>query len=166
MDDELSPTEKSRELVLGIPVQLALAEVEPINCHPPVPPVRLDPPVVEIDTSSSFATDKAFATRDELIEWARKVALELKFSIVIEKSDYGGNKRRQKLVLGCERGGVYKPSKKKSKFEETGTRKCGCPFRLCGYFHSTNDWHLRVVNEKHNHEFDKVLEGHCWASET
>jgi hypothetical protein len=52
MDDELSPTGKSRELVLGIPVQLALAEVEPINCYPPVPPVRLDPPVVEIDTSS------------------------------------------------------------------------------------------------------------------
>jgi hypothetical protein len=63
-------------------------------------------------------------------------------------------------VLSCERGGVYKPSKKKSKFEETGTRKCGCPFRLRGYFHSTNDWHLRVVNGKHNHEFDKVLEGH------
>jgi hypothetical protein len=50
MDDELSSTGKSRELVLGIPVQLALAEVEPINCYPSVPPVRLDPPVVEIDT--------------------------------------------------------------------------------------------------------------------
>jgi hypothetical protein len=82
MSDELSPIEKLRELVLSICVQYALVEVEPINCHPPVPLV------IEIDTSSSFATDKAFATRDELIEWARKVALELKFSIVIERSDY------------------------------------------------------------------------------
>jgi hypothetical protein len=64
MDDELSPTGKSRELVLGIFVQHALAEVEPINCHPPV---------IEIDTSSSYAADKAFKTRDELIEWAREV---------------------------------------------------------------------------------------------
>jgi hypothetical protein len=28
--------------------------VEPINCHPPVPQL---PPVFEIDTSSSFATE-------------------------------------------------------------------------------------------------------------
>jgi hypothetical protein len=122
MDDECSSTGKSRELVLGISVQHALAEVEPINCHPPVPLV------IEIDTSSSFATDKAFKTCDELIEWARDVSTKLKFATVIVNSTYGADRRKQKLVLGCERGGVYKLTKKKLKFEETGTKKCGCLF--------------------------------------
>jgi hypothetical protein len=63
-------------------------------------------------------------------------------------------------VLDCERGGVYKPSKKKLMFEETGTKKCACPFRLRDYFHSTNDRHLRVVSGKPNHKLDKVLDGH------
>lgn len=162
MDVKLSPIPKKREVVLGITVQQALVAVEPINCHPPAPPVSNPPvpPVVEIDTSSSFATEKVFATREELIEWARNVAKGLKFSIVIEHSDNGGNNRKKKLVLGCERGGVYKPSKKKLKFEATGTRKCQCPFRLRGHFHATNDWHLTVVSGKHNHPLDKVLDGH------
>jgi hypothetical protein len=54
MDEELSPTGKSRELVLDIPVEHALAVVEPINCHPLIPQL---PPVFEIYPSSSFATE-------------------------------------------------------------------------------------------------------------
>jgi hypothetical protein len=117
MNDELSPIEKSRELVLSIRVQHALVEVEPINCHP------LVLPVIEIHTSSSFATDKTFQTRDELIEWARDVATKLKFAIVIVNSNYCPDRRKQNLVLSCERDGIYKPTKKKLQFEETGTRK-------------------------------------------
>jgi hypothetical protein len=69
-----------------------------------------------------------FKTCDELIEWARDVSTKLKFATVIVNSTYGADRRKQKLVLGCERGGVYKLTKKKLKFEETRTKKCGCLF--------------------------------------
>ncbi|KAK2388676.1 protein FAR1-RELATED SEQUENCE [Trifolium repens] len=51
--------------------------------------------------------------------------------------------------------------RKKLKTEKTGTRKCQCPFRLRDYFHQTDrKWHMTVVNDTHNHELDKGLEGH------
>jgi len=42
---------------------------------------------------------------------------------------------------------VYKPPKtrKKLKLEGAGSRKCDCPFRLCGFFENdTNDWWLAI----------------------
>jgi hypothetical protein len=75
-------------------------------------------------------------------------------------SGYGGDMRKQKLVSGCERGGVYKPTQKKLKFAETGTRKCGRPFRLRGYFHATKECYLNVVSGIHNHKLDKELDSH------
>jgi hypothetical protein len=59
--------------------------------------------------------------------------------VVILKSDYGSDRRKQYFVLGCERGGVYKLNNKKLKFEDTRMRKCGCPFRLHGYFHASEE---------------------------
>jgi hypothetical protein len=72
---------------------------------------------------------------------------------VIVNSDYGDGNRKQKLVLGCKRGGVYKRTSKKLKFEETGTRKYGCSFKLCGYFLASKEWKITVVNDTHNHVF-------------
>ncbi|KAK2369948.1 protein FAR1-RELATED SEQUENCE [Trifolium repens] len=168
---------KSKQLVLGLGVYEVVADVNPINFHqpeeaplalpaPPLPapppaPPAIGPPAIHFDSSSSFLTDQAFETRDALLKWVRDVAAGLKFAVVIVNSDYGDGNRKQKLVLGCERGGTYKRASKKIKFEETGTRKCGCPFKLRGYFHNTTkDWHLSVVNGVHNHEFDKELDGH------
>ncbi|KAK2358924.1 protein FAR1-RELATED SEQUENCE [Trifolium repens] len=166
---------KSRQVVLGIGVYEVVGDVNPVNFHqpkeaplalpaPPLPappPPAIGPPAIHIDSSSSFLTDQAFETRDALLKWVRDVAAGLKFAVVIVNSDYGDGKRKQKLVLGCERGGTYKRTSKKIKFEETRTRKCGCPFKLRGYFHNTTkDWHLSVVNGVHNHEFDKELDGH------
>ncbi|KAK2353506.1 protein FAR1-RELATED SEQUENCE [Trifolium repens] len=168
---------KTRQVVLGIGVYEVVGDVKPVNYHqpqeaplalpaPPVPapppaPPESGPPAIHFDCSSSFLREEAFKTRDDLLKWVRKVAAGLKFAVVIVNSDYGDGKRKQKLVLGCERGGAYKRTSKKPKFEETGTRKCGCPFMLRGYFYNTSkDWHLSVVNGVHNHEFDKGLDGH------
>jgi hypothetical protein len=144
---------KSRQVVLGFCVHEVMADVDPVNFHPPgqappalpAPPLpaappappTIGPPAIQFDTSSSFLTDQAFETRDALLKWVREVVAGLKFAIVIVNSDYGDGKRKQKLVLGCERGGAYKRTSKKIKFEETRTRKCGCPFRLRGYFYNT-----------------------------
>ncbi|KAK2422299.1 protein FAR1-RELATED SEQUENCE [Trifolium repens] len=163
---------KSRQVVLGLRVHEVVADVDPVNFHPPdqAPPAlpapppappAIGPPAIHFDSSSSFLTDQAFETRDALLKWVREQAVGLRFAIVIVNSDYGDGKRNQKLVLGCERGGAYKRTSKKIKFEEMETRKCGCPFRLHGYFYNTTkDWHFSVVNGIHNHEFDKELDGH------
>ncbi|XP_045802305.1 uncharacterized protein LOC123895876 [Trifolium pratense] len=115
------------------------------------------PLVYEIDTAAHFYTDMATTDRDELIGWARAIAVKLKFAIVIGKSD--NDIRKQYFRLDCERGGRYVSTNKKLKSDQTGTRQCGCPFRLCGYCHADKTWHLTVVNGIHNHELDKVVEG-------
>ncbi|KAK2415732.1 hypothetical protein QL285_038190 [Trifolium repens] len=123
----------------SIRVYKVVANVNPVNFHqskeaplalpaPPLAPPAIGPPTIHFDSSSSFLADQAFETRDTLLKWVREVAVGLKFAIVIVNSDYGDEKRKPKLVLGCERGGTYKRTSKKIKFEETGTRKCGCPF--------------------------------------
>ncbi|KAK2397703.1 protein FAR1-RELATED SEQUENCE [Trifolium repens] len=162
---------KSRQVVLGLGVYEVVGDVKPVNFHqpkeaplalpaPPPAPPAIGPPAIHFDSSSSFLTDQAFETRDALLKWVRDVAAGLKFAFVMVNSDNGDGKRKQKLVLGCERGGTYKRTSKKIKFEETGTRKCGCPFKLRGYFHNTTkDWHLSVVNGVHNHEVETGRDG-------
>lgn len=119
---------------------------------------------IEINTGAHFKTDKTYADRDELIGWVRSVAAKLKFSVAIVKSDYGSDRRKKFFVLECERGGTYKPTKKKTKLEGLGTRKCGCPFRLRGYFRALKqEWSLSVVRGEHNHVLDVALEGHLLA---
>lgn len=161
-----------REVVLGIPVQEDEGEADPVNCEGPANEINpsasnaiaiRQPPAIEFDTRESFETDQLFKTREDLLRWVRDVAARLRFAIVIERSDNGSDRRKQQLVLGCERGGVYKRTSKKVKFEETGTRKCQCPFRLRGYFLSSKQWSLSVVNGVHNHEFDRELDGHLIA---
>jgi len=59
--------------------------------------------------------------------------------------------------------GVYKPPKRRKKLNHkgTGSRKCDCPFRMCGYIQKKiNDWWLAMVNGVHNHELESKLGGH------
>jgi hypothetical protein len=141
MADEAKPPEECKEIVVA---------------EPQVSPIR-------VDTRSHFVTDRNFVNKEALVDWARDIALPLKFSIVITRSDNGKGSRKPFIVLGCERGGIYKPSGKKVKFEETGTGKCDCRFRLRGYLHATGEWHVTVVDGMHNHVLDKALQGHLIA---
>ncbi|GAU33347.1 hypothetical protein TSUD_166120 [Trifolium subterraneum] len=137
--------------------------------QPPQPldivPVPVQPPPISIDTGHYFATAAKEDSIDALIKWAKNVAQKLKFTIIVRRSDNGGDKSRKPFfVLECERSGKYVPPKKKLKVDSTGTRKCGCPFRLCGYYaKETKLWHMTVVNDIHNHELDTELEGHLVA---
>ncbi len=137
--------------------------------QPPQPldivPVPVQPPPISIDTGHHFATAAKENSKDDLITWAKKVAQKLKFTIIVRRSDNGGDKSRKPFfVLECERSGKYVPPKKKLKADSTGTRKCGCPFRLRGYYaKETKLWHMTVVNGIHNHELDTELEGHLVA---
>jgi hypothetical protein len=54
--------------------------------------------------------------------------------------------------------------KKKSKLEDTSSRKCGCSFKMRGYFDKkTNDWWLAMLNVVHNHKLEPRLDGHLLA---
>jgi len=64
------------------------------------------------------------------------------------------------FMLRCERGVKYKGRKKKLKREDTSSRKCGCPFRLHGYFSASKQWNLSVVL---GHKMEPKLDGHIWT---
>nr|XP_004487787.1 uncharacterized protein LOC101493994 [Cicer arietinum] len=98
-------------------------------------PYITEPLVEGVDFGKYFITDKKYSVRDDLIAWVHCEAVKLGFSVVITNSDHGSNCRKQFFVLGCERGGVYKGTKKKLKREKTGSCKCDCPFRLRGYMY-------------------------------
>ncbi|XP_068461555.1 PKS-NRPS hybrid synthetase cheA-like [Phaseolus vulgaris] len=110
--------------------------------------------------------DPVFHTRDELLKWVRKVAFDIGFCIVILRSDTSTGQRGRKtfVLLGCERGGQYKRYKNDLQVTESGTRKCGCPFRLRGYpVKSGEGWILKLICGSHNHELANTLVGHPYA---
>ncbi|KAH1247893.1 hypothetical protein GmHk_06G017689 [Glycine max] len=99
-------------------------------------------------------------------QWARTVALENGFVAVIMRSDtYTGSRGRTSFVLiGCERSGKYKGRKKEFVRKDTGTRKCGCPFKIRGKpVHGGEGWAVKLICGIHNHELAKTLVGHPYA---
>jgi len=109
---------------------------------------------------------QVFGTRDELLEWVRKVAFRLGFVAVILRSDIatGAQGRKTYVLLGCERSGKYRKYKTDLEVSITGTRKCDCQFRLRGKpIKGGEGWVLKVVCGLHNHELANTLVGHPYA---
>ena len=81
-----------------------------------------------------------FDSREDVMQWARSVAYENGIMVVIVRSDTntGSGGRTSFVLIGCERSGEYRSRKKELVRRDTGTRKCGCPFKLyklyCFYF--------------------------------
>ncbi|KAL5161684.1 hypothetical protein HKD37_07G018932 [Glycine soja] len=73
-----------------------------------------------------------FGTRDDVLQWARSVTHENGFIAVIMRSNTqtGSRGRSSFVLIGCERSGQYKCRKKEFVRRATGSRKCGCPFKL------------------------------------
>jgi len=126
--------------------------------------VEPDPEVYSVDVAEFFVTKEKekYEDREEMIDWARCQAIEAGFTLIIDKSYSGSRRRKPKFVLACERSGEYKGTKK-FKREGTGSRKCGCPFRLRGYFSATKLWSLNIISGLHNHKMEPKLEGHMLA---
>ncbi|CAJ2674937.1 uncharacterized protein LOC123915407 [Trifolium pratense] len=169
MDDDHELPKKSREVVLGLRKQDPVEDAEPINCAIPVKyeATECEAPAIHIDTSEHFVPEETYKDRDELIKWVKGQAEKLHFTVVTVRSDQGLVSGKPSFVLGCERGGAYRPSnykaKKKVSIEERGSRKIGCPFRLRGYLPKSKEWNLTIVSGIHNHVLDKALEGHLVA---
>ncbi|KAH1213377.1 Protein FAR1-RELATED SEQUENCE 6 [Glycine max] len=104
-----------------------------------------------------------FATRDDVLQWARTVAHENGFVAVIMRSDTetGSRGRSSFVLIGCERSDMYKCRNKEFVRKDTGSRKCGCPFRLRGKpVHGGEGWMVKLICGIHNHELAKSLVGH------
>ncbi|KAH1249807.1 putative protein FAR1-RELATED SEQUENCE 10 [Glycine max] len=119
-----------------------------------------------VDCSNAFNTSQVFETREDVLKWARTVAHENGFVAVIMRSDtYTGSRGRTSFVLiGCERSGKYKGRKKEFVRRDTGTTKCGCPFKIHGKpVHGGEGWAVKLICGIHNHELAKTLVGHPYA---
>ncbi|KAH1205885.1 Protein FAR1-RELATED SEQUENCE 6 [Glycine max] len=119
-----------------------------------------------VDCSNAFNTSQVFATRDDVLQWARTVAHENGFVAVIMRSDTetGSRGRSSFVLIGCERSGTYKCRNKEFVRKDTGSRKCGCPFRLRGKpVRGGEGWMVKLICGIHNHELAKSLVGHPYA---
>ncbi|XP_038697736.1 uncharacterized protein LOC119995336 [Tripterygium wilfordii] len=125
--------------------------------------------LMKADYTSEFITYDIYKSKDQLISWARGVAIQSGHVLTIRASDCGGNGRKPRVLLACERFGSYRPtisvdSKNAKKRLTTGTKKCGCPFLLKGKKNKTGDgWVLEVINGTHNHPDVEYFEGHSYA---
>lgn len=75
------------------------------------------------DYTDEFTTYKPFASRNALLEWVRHVGNENKIVIVVKRSDSGLGKKNARVLLACERGGVYRRWTGKMKVKEKEKRK-------------------------------------------
>ncbi|XP_024034624.1 methylmalonate-semialdehyde dehydrogenase [acylating], mitochondrial isoform X8 [Citrus clementina] len=103
-----------------------------------------------------------FVDREELIQHVGDFAVSQGYVVTIKQS-----KRDRVVVLGCDRGGVYRNRRKpvdESSAEslrrrKTGSRLTNCPFEAVG---KKDDglWKLSIKNGAHNHEPLKDLSEH------
>ncbi|KAH1257258.1 hypothetical protein GmHk_03G007270 [Glycine max] len=121
-----------------------------------------------VDCSNAFNTSQVFGTRDDVLQWAQSIAHENGFvAVIIRSNTHTGSKGRTSFVLiGCERSGEYRCRKKDFVRRDTGTRKCGCPFKLrCKPVVRGQGWMVKLMCGIHNHELARSLVGHPYAGQ-
>lgn len=121
------------------------------NCLDEEPPQMLPPP------------PGTFVDREELIQHVGDFAVSQGYVVTIKQS-----KRDKFVILGCDRGGVYRNRRKTaddssgeqhSRKRKTASRLTNCPFEAMG---KKDDglWILTIKNGTHNHEPLKDISEH------
>lgn len=129
--------------------------------------------MTDIQSSSGSGLDEAqmqmqppppgtFVDREELIQHVGDFAVSQGYVVTIKQS-----KRERVVVLGCDRGGVYRNRKKadeetsaeRKRRKRSGSRLTNCPFEAVG---KKDDglWVLTIKNGTHNHEPLKDITEH------
>ncbi|KAL5123062.1 Protein FAR1-RELATED SEQUENCE 5 [Glycine soja] len=119
-----------------------------------------------VDCSNAFNTSQVFGTQDDILQWARTVAHENGFVAVIMRSntDIGSRGKSSFVLIGCEMSGMYKCRNKEFVRKDTGSKKCGCSFRLrVKPMHGGEGWMVKLICGIHNHELAKSLVGHPYV---
>ncbi|CAK9150946.1 unnamed protein product [Ilex paraguariensis] len=104
----------------------------------------------------------SFVDREELIQHVGEFAVTQGYIVTIKQS-----KKDKVVVLGCDRGGVYRNRRKSIdevsgehlRKRKTGSRLTNCPFELVGK-KEDGLWVLTIKNGSHNHEALKDISEH------
>ncbi|KAK4476937.1 hypothetical protein RD792_016106 [Penstemon davidsonii] len=104
----------------------------------------------------------SFIDREELIQHVGEFSLSQGYVVTIKQS-----KKEKVVVLGCDRGGVYRDRRKPvdetsgehARKRKSGSRLTNCPFELVGK-KEDGLWVLIVKNGSHNHEPMKDISEH------
>ena len=68
------------------------------------------------------------------------------------------------MLIGCERSGQYRSSKKDFVRRDIDSRKCRCPFKFHGKsVVGGKGWMVKLMCGSHNHELAKSLVGHPYV---
>ncbi|KAH1262127.1 hypothetical protein GmHk_02G004814 [Glycine max] len=119
-----------------------------------------------VDCFDAFNTSQVFDGREDVLRWAQSVAHENGFVVVIVRSDTntGSRGRTSFVLIGCEMSGEYRCRKKEFIKRDTGTKKCGCPFKLrCKPVVGGEGWMMKLICGVHNHELANSLVGHPYV---
>lgn len=103
-----------------------------------------------------------FKSAQDLMEWVQNVGRSLGYVIVTRRSNTEPCGFMYKVILMCDRGGIYCQNNKNSTIQK-GSKKTNCPFDLVGKYVEMYDcWKLEVICEEHNHEPTRI-EDHPFA---
>ncbi|KAH1238627.1 hypothetical protein GmHk_08G023250 [Glycine max] len=119
-----------------------------------------------VHCSDVFNTSQVFATRDDILLWARSVADKIGFVEVIMRSytNIGIRGMTSFFLIGCERSAQYWSRKKDFVRRDTGNRKCGCPFKLqWKLVVGGQGWMVKLMSGSHNHKMTKSLVGYQYV---
>ena len=76
----------------------------------------------------------------------------------------GSRGRTSFVLISCEKSGQHRCRKKDFVRRDTGSRKCGCPFKLHGKsVIGGQGWMVKLMCEIHNHDLAKSLVGHPYT---
>ncbi|XP_050877400.1 protein FAR1-RELATED SEQUENCE 5-like [Lathyrus oleraceus] len=95
-----------------------------------------------------------------MLQWIRIEASKLGLSVVIGMSDNGSDRRCAFVTMTCEISRKYRTQLRNFKRDDTGSRKCECPFKMCGYMLTNNNLIFNVICGLHNHDLCEKLVGH------
>lgn len=95
-----------------------------------------------------------------MLQWIHMETSKLGFGVVIGRFYNGSDRRVTFVTVKCKGSGMYKSPLWKFKWDDTGARKCECPFKLCGYILSSKKWRFNVICGFHNHGMCEKLVEH------
>ncbi|XP_050920515.1 uncharacterized protein LOC127138165 [Lathyrus oleraceus] len=116
--------------------------------------------VKEVDIGNQFKNEQEIALHDHMLQQIRTKAFKLEFGVVIGRSDNGSDRRGTFATMTCEISGKHRPPLRNFKRDDTSSRKCECPFKLCGYMLANQKWRFNVMCGLHSHDLCEKLVGH------
>lgn len=70
---------------------------------------------------------------------------KLGFCVVIRRFDNGSDRICAFVTMTCEKRGKYRTPLRNLKRDDTSSRICECPFKMCGYMLVNNNLRFNVI---------------------